>query len=321
MVEWHIPPLGNPIRVCLSIRKTFKRGFYADIVKTGNLSIKGIFLRNSGLQFTKLKKMERIQKICVNIVETLLRGDVILYTQNLLLSALLTRSSIRRITNNFPPKRDSGREKKDVRTGSSSRYTFYLPFIWRPHDAFHKFPLLYGCSRVFVMFLLALLIARTLLPGSSIYSLSSLSTAPYAVSIGRIYSVHTIAIDFILALPVAPEGDDCLMTVTCQASKAKLLIPGETTWDTERWGKALQFKLLENNWGVPSQIIFRRGQKTRVGTLESDVQGAQGELALQKRPLETAQWETWGFKKVATLERTSLLAISCHGISSMRTDS
>jgi hypothetical protein len=45
---------------------------------------------------------------------------------------------------------------------------------------------------------------------------------------------HTITIDFILALPVAPDGDDCIMTVACKTSKAKLFIPGKTTWTAEK---------------------------------------------------------------------------------------
>jgi hypothetical protein len=72
---------------------------------------------------------------------------------------------------------------------------------------------------------------------------------------------HTIVIDFILALPVAPDGDDCLLTFTCKASKTKLLIPGKTTWTAERWGKALLAKLLENNWGVPCKTISDRDKK------------------------------------------------------------
>ena len=72
---------------------------------------------------------------------------------------------------------------------------------------------------------------------------------------------HTLTIDFILALPVSPNGMDCIMSVTCKFSKAIQLIPGKSTWSAGDWGKALLNRLDLVGWGLPKATITDRDRK------------------------------------------------------------
>ena len=71
--------------------------------------------------------------------------------------------------------------------------------------------------------------------------------------------MRVISIDFIVGLPTtAARGSawqygeypdfDCLMTVSCKASKRTLLIPGHSIYPAEDWGKVLMRQLLLSDW-------------------------------------------------------------------------
>ena len=69
---------------------------------------------------------------------------------------------------------------------------------------------------------------------------------------------HTIAMDFILALP----GElDILLTVTCKYSRRVTLIPGKSTYSASQWGNALLDRLLIADWGIPAAIVSDRDPK------------------------------------------------------------
>ena len=72
---------------------------------------------------------------------------------------------------------------------------------------------------------------------------------------------HTLTIDFILALPLSHNGEDCLMSVTCKASKAITLIEGKSTWTAKEWAVVLLRRLQLINWGIPRAIISDRDRK------------------------------------------------------------
>ena len=44
---------------------------------------------------------------------------------------------------------------------------------------------------------------------------------------------HTLAMDFILGLPLSKAGEDCIMTVTCKFSKLVTLLAGKTTYSAK----------------------------------------------------------------------------------------
>ena len=69
---------------------------------------------------------------------------------------------------------------------------------------------------------------------------------------------HTIAMDFIMGLPVTAAGNDALLTITCKATKKNLLIPGKETWSAVQWGHAVLRELMRHDWGVPRAIISDR---------------------------------------------------------------
>ena len=50
---------------------------------------------------------------------------------------------------------------------------------------------------------------------------------------------HTLAIDFILALPKSAKGYDSIMSVTCKFSRRVSLIPGKSTFTTADWASRL----------------------------------------------------------------------------------
>ena len=72
---------------------------------------------------------------------------------------------------------------------------------------------------------------------------------------------HTIAMDFIPALPTTPDGFDCLLTVTCKFSKRVLLIPGKTTWSAAEWADAFLAAITAHGWGIPCGTISDRDSK------------------------------------------------------------
>ena len=72
---------------------------------------------------------------------------------------------------------------------------------------------------------------------------------------------HTLTIDFILALPVAVDGVDCMMSATCKFSKGVQLIPGKSTWTAKDWGRALLNRLDLVGWGLPKATITDRDRK------------------------------------------------------------
>ena len=72
---------------------------------------------------------------------------------------------------------------------------------------------------------------------------------------------HTLTIDFILTLPLTPEGFDCAMSVTCKASKRNTYVPGKATWKAFEWAAALLERLELGDWGLPKVILSDRDPK------------------------------------------------------------
>lgn len=72
---------------------------------------------------------------------------------------------------------------------------------------------------------------------------------------------HTIAMDFVVALPPTSAGNDCLLTITCKASKRTLLIPGQETWTAPQWAEVVLRSLMDHDWGVPRCIISDRDSR------------------------------------------------------------
>ncbi len=72
---------------------------------------------------------------------------------------------------------------------------------------------------------------------------------------------HTIAMDFIVALPLTLAGLDCLLTVTDKFSKRVLLIPGKSTYSAVEWADVLLANLTQHGWGVPVATISDRDAK------------------------------------------------------------
>ena len=69
---------------------------------------------------------------------------------------------------------------------------------------------------------------------------------------------HTIAMDWIVALPVTRAGFNTLLTITCKFTKRILLIPGVDTWDTATWAEVILTALMGHDWGIPAAIISDR---------------------------------------------------------------
>lgn len=82
---------------------------------------------------------------------------------------------------------------------------------------------------------------------------------------------HTIAMDFIVALPVIPAVNpwklpgfnefNCLMTQSCKFSDKTLLIPGHDTYRAEHWATICVTLWLLTGWGIPKNIISDRDSK------------------------------------------------------------
>lgn len=72
-------------------------------------------------------------------------------------------------------------------------------------------------------------------------------------------ALHTITIDFILALPRLKNGFNVMMSVTDKFSKRATTVPGENTWSAGEWAEALLLALAD--WGIPRAIISDRDPK------------------------------------------------------------
>ena len=71
---------------------------------------------------------------------------------------------------------------------------------------------------------------------------------------------HTIAMDFVLALPDM-EGKDVVLDMVDKASRQLQIIPGESTWTATDWAHAVLERLQIANWGIPVGIICDRDRK------------------------------------------------------------
>ena len=71
---------------------------------------------------------------------------------------------------------------------------------------------------------------------------------------------HTIAMDFILALPDIADRD-VMLTLTDKATRQLQLIPGRSTWSATQWAHAVVDRLQIANWGIPEAIISDRDRK------------------------------------------------------------
>lgn len=72
---------------------------------------------------------------------------------------------------------------------------------------------------------------------------------------------HTISMDFVVSLPPTKLGNDCLLNVTCKASKKMLLIPGQLTWTAAKWAEVFIRTLMQHDWGVPRSVISDRDSR------------------------------------------------------------
>ena len=72
---------------------------------------------------------------------------------------------------------------------------------------------------------------------------------------------HTIAMDFIVGLPMTSEGYDSLLTVTDKFSKRVLLVPGKSTFSAAEWADVLLAALTQQGWGIPAATISDRDSK------------------------------------------------------------
>ena len=72
---------------------------------------------------------------------------------------------------------------------------------------------------------------------------------------------HTIAIDFIVGLPLSRQGYNACLSCTCKFSKRIGLAPGDETNRAQDWAKILLALLSVMGWGLPSAIISDRDPK------------------------------------------------------------
>ena len=72
---------------------------------------------------------------------------------------------------------------------------------------------------------------------------------------------HTLAIDFVLALPRSAKGYDSLLSITCKFSRRVSLIPGKCTFTAADWAGRLLRRLRKIDWGLPKVIISDRDRK------------------------------------------------------------
>ena len=71
--------------------------------------------------------------------------------------------------------------------------------------------------------------------------------------------MHTISIDFVLALPPTEQGYNTILSVTDKFSKRVTLLPGKNTYTAADWAKVLLDGLTD--WGIPKAIISDRDSK------------------------------------------------------------
>ena len=71
---------------------------------------------------------------------------------------------------------------------------------------------------------------------------------------------HTIAMDFIVALPLS-RGMNVLLTITCKFTKKILLVPGHDTWTAVEWGVKVIVVLVDHDWGIPHASFSDRDSK------------------------------------------------------------
>ena len=72
---------------------------------------------------------------------------------------------------------------------------------------------------------------------------------------------YTLAIDFVLALPMSAKGYDSLMSITCKFSRRISLNPGKNTFTAADWAGRLLRRLRKVDWGIPKVIISDRDRK------------------------------------------------------------
>jgi len=78
---------------------------------------------------------------------------------------------------------------------------------------------------------------------------------------------HTVAMDFICALPVS-KAHNFLRPVTCEFTKRILLLPGHDTWDAPQWANTVIVGLVGHDWGIAKTIASDRDSKFHVGRLD-----------------------------------------------------
>ena len=71
---------------------------------------------------------------------------------------------------------------------------------------------------------------------------------------------HTLAMDFILALPFIDDMD-CALTVTCKFTKKSMALAGKSTYGAEDWANILITALMARDWGIPHAVISDRDRK------------------------------------------------------------
>jgi hypothetical protein len=72
---------------------------------------------------------------------------------------------------------------------------------------------------------------------------------------------HTVAMDFIVELPLTPDGLDTLATLTDKFSKRVMLVSGKGTDSAEIWAKRVLDRLQMEGWGIPRAFISDRDSK------------------------------------------------------------
>ena len=72
---------------------------------------------------------------------------------------------------------------------------------------------------------------------------------------------HTLTIDFIVALPEAATGEDCILTVTDKFSQAVTFIAGKIAEGGEHWARLLLDRLMLLGWGIPWVLISDRDRR------------------------------------------------------------
>ena len=61
--------------------------------------------------------------------------------------------------------------------------------------------------------------------------------------------------DFIVGLPMTPEGDSMLLTITDKFTKRITLLAGWDNDTAEDWARRIVNCLLEADWGIPQAIV------------------------------------------------------------------